>query len=406
MKQLNVEKIRKDFKILNSTANGKQLIYLDNAATTQKPKQVITATKKFYETTNANVHRGIYKISEEATKQYENAHATIAKLINAKPEEIIFTKNATESLNLLAYTLCSGLKESDEILLTQMEHHSNLVPWQQNAKKLGLKVKYAEINKDGTLNIESFKSLLHSNTKIVSVTHVSNFLGTINPVEELAKLAHAIGALFIVDASQSVPHMPVNAKKINCDFLAFSGHKMLGPTGIGVLYGKKDLLEKLPPFLFGGDMIKEVTFEDTKWNELPWKFEAGTPNIAEAIGIAKAAKYLEKTGLDKIQQYEAELTAYALKRMEEIPDITIYGPTADKRGAIISFNINGVHAHDIAAVLDEENIAIRAGHHCAMPLAKLLGVTGTARASFYFYNTKKEIDHFTETLKKAKEFFK
>ncbi|MBI4142050.1 cysteine desulfurase [Candidatus Woesearchaeota archaeon] len=400
MKVFNINKVREDFPILNTP-----LIYLDNAATTQKPKLVLRTIKRYYETTNANIHRGVYKISEEATRLYEEAHAIVGKFINASFEEIIFTKNATESLNLLAYSLCSSLNHGDEILLTQMEHHSNIVPWQQIAKQKGLKVRFAEINKDGTLNIESFKSLLNKNTKIVSVTHVSNFLGTINPVEELGKLAHNVSARFIIDASQSVPHMSVDVKKIDCDFAAFSGHKMCGPTGIGVLYGKKELLGVLPPFLFGGDMIKEVSFEDSKWNELPWKFEAGTPNIAGGIALAAAVKYLKRIGMDTVRNQEKELTTYALQKLSELHNITIYGPSAEQRGGIISFNISDIHPHDVAAFLDKFDIAVRGGHHCAMPLAKLLGVTGTARVSFYFYNTNGEIDVLIDALKKAQGFF-
>lgn len=406
MKQLfDVDKIRKDFPILQTKVYGMPLVYLDNAATTQKPKSVLKAIKKYYETTNANIHRGVYKLSEDATKLYEDSHAIVGGFINASAEEIVFTRNATESLNLLAYSLCASLNACDEILLTQMEHHSNIVPWQQLAKQQGLKVKFAEINSDGTLNIESFKSLLNKNTKIVSVTHVSNFLGTINPVEELAKLAHAAGAVFIVDASQSVPHMPVDVKKIDCDFAAFSGHKMCGPTGIGVLYGKKELLEKLPPFLFGGDMIKEVTFEDSKWNELPWKFEAGTPNIAGGIALAEAVMYLKKVRMENVRNHERELTIYALQKLKELSNITIYGPSAEQRSGIVSFNISDIHPHDVAAFLDKFGVAVRGGHHCAMPLAKLLGINGTTRVSFYFYNTKEEIDVLVDAVKKAQEFF-
>ena len=404
---LDVEKIRKDFPILKTEHHGKKLVYFDNGATTQKPKKVINAVKKYYSTTNANIHRGVYWLSEEATKLYEEAHEIVGKFIGAKADEIVFTKNATESLNILAYSLCNDLKEGDEILLTQMEHHSNLVPWQQIAKQKKLIVKFAEINKDGTLNLESFKSLLNGRTKIVSVTQVSNFLGTINPVKELSKLAHDANAevLFIVDASQSVPHMKVDVHDIDCDFLVFSGHKMLGPTGIGVLYGRKNLLENMKPFLYGGDMIKEVSFEDSKWNDVPWKFEAGTPNIAGAIALAQAVKYLKKIGMENIQNYEKELTAYALEKLKEVSEMIIYGPSLENRGGIISFNVDGIHAHDIAAYLGEQGICIRGGHHCAMPLAKLLRVSGTARASFYFYNTKQEIDLLVEALKKAREVF-
>jgi len=405
-KMFVVDKVRNDFPILQTKVHDKPLIYFDNAATTQKPKSVLKAIKQHYETTNANVHRGVYQLSEQATKLYEDAHNIVGDFINAESEEIIFTKNATESLNLLAYSLCSSLKPGDELLLTQMEHHSNLVPWQQLAKQKGCTVRFAEVNKDGTLNRASFSSLLNEKTKIVAVTQVSNFLGTINPVEELAKEAHHVGAVFIVDASQSVPHLPVDVQKIDCDYAVFSGHKLCGPTGIGVLYGKRSLLEKLPPFLFGGDMIKEVTFEDTKWNELPWKFEAGTPPIAGGIALAVAVKYLKKLGMENVQAHERALTTYALEKLHEIPNVTIYGPSAEQRGAIISFNIDGIHAHDVAAFLDSFGIAIRGGHHCAMPLAKVLGVNGTARASFYFYNTKEEIDVFIDAVKKAKEFFR
>ncbi len=402
---LEVEKIRKDFPILNISHNGKKLVYLDNGATTQKPKKVINSIKKYYSTTNANIHRGVYWLSEESTKLYEEAHSVVGKFIGAKADEIVFTKNATESLNLLAYSLCVDLKDGDEILLTQMEHHSNIVPWQQIAKQKKLVVKFAKINADGTLNLDSFKLLLSNKTKIVSVMQVSNFLGTINPVKELSKLAHEKGAFFIVDASQSVPHMKVDVREIDCDFLVFSGHKMLGPTGIGVLYGRKNLLEKMNPFLYGGDMIKEVSFEDSKWNDVPWKFEAGTPNIAGAIALAQAVKYLKKLGMENIRAYEKELTAYALEKLKEVPEMIIYGPSLENRGGIISFNVDGIHAHDVAAYLGEQGICIRGGHHCAMPLAKLLGVSGTARASFYFYNTKEEIDLLVEALKKTKEFF-
>jgi len=405
-KMFDVQKVRKDFKILGLKIHGKPLVYLDNAATTQKPKKVINSIKKFYETTNANIHRGVYTLSEEATKLYEQAHKIVGEFVNSSQDEIVFTRNATESLNLLAYSLCAELKAGDEILLTQMEHHSNIVPWQQIAKEKNLKVKFAEINADGTLNINSFKFLLNKNTKIVSATHVSNFLGTINPIQELASLAHDAGALFIVDGSQSVPHMPVDVKQVDCDFLAFSGHKMCGPTGIGVLYGKKILLEKMKPFLYGGDMIREVTFDDSRWNDVPWKFEAGTPNICGAIALADAVKYLKKLGMENVHAHEKALTSYALEKISSLPFIKVYGPSIENRGGIISFNIDGVHAHDVSAFLDESGIAARGGHHCAMPLAKVLGVQGTARVSFYIYNTKEEIDCFIDALKKTAEFFK
>lgn len=400
------EEARNDFPILKTLMNGKPLVYLDNAASTQKPKQVIDALTHYYEAEHANIHRGVYQLSEEATRLYEEAHAVVAQFINALPEEIVFTRNTTESLNLLAYSLCSELKEGDEIVLTQMEHHSNLVPWQQMAKKKNLRVVFAPITvADGTLNMNEFKKLVTSRTKIVSVTHVSNFLGTINPVEEISRIAHSAGAVFVVDGAQSVPHMPVDVKKMGCDFLAFSGHKMVGPTGIGVLFGRKELLERMEPFLYGGDMIKEVTFEGSKWNDVPWKFEAGTPSIADGIALARAVEYLQEIGMANIMHGEKELVRYALECLKNVPGITLYGPNVEARGGIVSFNIEGVHPHDVAAFLDSFGVCIRGGHHCAMPLAKLYGVTGTARVSFYFYNTKHEIDVFVDALKQVKGFF-
>src|SRR3989344_7883219 len=407
-KMFDVQKVRKDFKILGLKIHGKPLVYLDNAATTQKPKKVINSIKKFYETTNANIHRGVYTLSEEATKLYEQAHKIVGEFVNSSQDEIVFTRNATESLNLLAYSLCAELKAGDEILLTQMEHHSNIVPWQQIAKEKNLKVKFAEINADGTLNINSFKFLLNKNTKIVSATHVSNFLGTINPIQELASLAHDAGALFIVDGSQSVPHMPVDVKQVDCDFLAFSGHKMCGPTGIGVLYGKKILLEKLKPFNYGGGMISQVTYEDTKWNELPWKFEAGTPAIGEAIGLGKAIGYLDSIGMDKIREYEEYLTEYALEKFKSLKNVKVLGPKDVKiRGGVISFYIEGLHPHDISEVLDKKyGIAVRGGHMCVQPyVTQRLKVNAVTRASLYFYNTTQEIDLLIEGLKHVMEMF-
>ncbi len=402
---MDIEKIRKDFPILNRKVHGKPLIYLDNAATSQKPKQVIDAISDYYNSYNANIHRGIHKLSEEATLAYEKAHEKTAEFIGAGGmEEIVFTKNTTESLNLLAYSLTLGLKKGDEIVLTQMEHHSNIVPWQQLAKQRGLAVKYININEEGQLDAKSISESITKKTKIVSATHASNVMGTINPIKEIAKIAHENNALMIVDGAQSVPHMKVNVKDLNCDFLAFSGHKMLGPTGIGVLYGKKELLEKMPPFLYGGDMIREVKFDDATFNDLPWKFEAGTPNIAAGIGLGAAVDYLNKVGMDAIRRHDKELTEYAMEILNEIDGISIYGPK-DERGAVVSFNINSVHSHDVSEILDSEGIAIRAGHHCCMPLMKLLNVQGTARASFYLYNTKEEINKLAEGIKKVKKIF-
>ena len=401
---LDVEKIRKDFPILKVKVNGKPLVYFDNAATSQKPKQVIDALSDYYENYNANIHRSIHKLGEQATLAYENAHKKVAEFINSDPEEIVFTKGATESLNLVAYSLTENLKPNDEIILTQMEHHSNLVPWQQLAKKKNLKLNFVEFDEEGKLRLGQFEELLNKKTKIVSVVHMSNALGTINPVEEIAKtVKEKSSAYFIVDAAQSVPHMPVDVKKMNCDFLAFSGHKMLAPTGIGVLYGKKELLEKMQPFQYGGGMIKEVTFKDTKFNDIPWKFEAGTPNIAQGIGLAAAVDYLNKVGMKNIMNHGKELANYCYEKLSEIDEVEIYGPK--ERGALVSFNVKNVHAHDTATILDGEGIAVRAGHHCTMPLHSVLGIPASTRASFYLYNTKEEIDKLAEGIQKVIKVF-
>ena len=403
---LDVEKIRKDFPILDVKVHGKPLIYLDNAATTQKPKTVINAVTDYYENYNANIHRSIHKLGEEATAAYEEAHSKVANFINAGFEEIIFTKGTTEGLNLLAYSLTNDLRAGDEIVISQMEHHSNFVPWQQLALRKKLKLKFIEIDENGLLKKDSINENITDKTKIVSLTHVSNVLGTVNDVKEIGKIAHENDALFIVDAAQSVPHIPVDVKKIDCDFLAFSGHKMLGPTGIGGLYGKKELLQEMEPFLYGGEMIKEVTFEQTKFNDLPWKFEAGTMNIAQGIGLGAAIDYLNKIGMKNIENYENGLVSYAMKRLSEIKEIEIYGPDADKRSGLVAFNVKDVHAHDTATILDGEGIAVRAGHHCAMPLASVLGIAASARASFYLYNTKEEIDKLAEGINKVIKVFK
>ncbi len=406
--EVDAEVIKEDFPILSRQINGNPLVYLDNSATTQKPKQVIEAIDYYYRQCNANVHRGIYKISEEATLQYEAAHDKAAEFVNASGrEEIIFTKNTTESINLLAYSLMQRLQRGDQIVLTQMEHHSNIVPWQYVARQTGAELKFLEIDKTGRLKSEWDKKITRK-TKIVSVTHMSNVLGTINSVEEIGKVAKENDALFIVDGAQSVPHIPTDVKKIGCDFLAWSGHKMLGPTGIGVLFGRQDLLEDMPPFLYGGDMIKEVKFESARWNDLPWKFEAGTPNVAEAVGLSAAIDYLQRrVGMEGIMRHERELIRYVLDRLSEIKNIDIYGPKEpSQRGGLVSFNINHMHAHDLATLLDRDGIAIRGGHHCAMPLMGLLGIAGSARASFYIYNTKEEIDKLCEGIEKAKKLFK
>ena len=400
-------RIIRDFPILSRKVNGKKLVYLDNAATSQKPKQVIEAVTKYYEGYNSNVHRAVHKLSGEATDAYDAAHEKTAGFIKASGyDEIVFTKNTTESLNVIANNFAQKLKPGDEILLTRMEHHSNIVPWLNAAKTTGAKIRYAEIDGNGTLDLEQFKSLINEKTQVVSVTHASNVLGTINPVKEIAEIAHDKNAVVSVDGAQSVPHLPVDVQKIDADFLAFSGHKMLGPTGIGVLYGKKELLEDVEPYSFGGDMISEVTYERATWNDLPWKFEAGTPNIAGAVGLAAAMDYLNGIGMDNVRDHNLNLTRYSTKRLSEIEGIETYGPAPEKKVGVISFNVKGVHAHDVSSILDAEGIAVRGGHHCAMPLMKLLGVPGTARASFYLYNTPEEIDLFIQALGKIKKIMK
>jgi len=401
---LNVNEIRKDFPTLSKNVNNHKLVYLDNAATTQKPRHVIKAVQDYYENYNSNVHRGIHTLSEEATLQYEEAHKKVASFINAGFEEVIFTKGTTESINLLAYSLSEWLKENDEIILTEMEHHANLVPWQQLAKRKKLRLKFARIKEDYTLDMDHFKSLLNENTKIVSVCHASNVFGTINDVKKISELAHEYNALVIADSAQVISHMKIDVKDLDVDFLAFSGHKMLAPTGIGVLYGRKELLKTMQPFLFGGDMIKEVTFEESKWNDLPWKFEAGTPNISSGIGLGVAVEYLKNVGMNNIKSYTEELGKYALEKLKEVPGIELYNPEGQKT-SVISFNLKGVHSHDVATLLNHEGIAIRAGHHCAMPLMNKLNLDGTSRISLYFYNTEEEIDKLVESLKKIVRLF-
>ena len=401
---MDIESIRKDFPILQRKVHGKPLVYFDNASTSQKPKQVIDVMDFYYKNYNANIHRSIHELGEEATAKFEEAHQKVADFINADSyQNIVFTKNTTESLNLGAYSLTASLKKDDEIAISQMEHHSNFVPWQQLAKQRGLKLKFIEINDEGELDKESIKKNITKNTKIVSITHVSNVLGTINPIEEISKIAHENRALIVVDGAQAAPHMPVDVKKLDADFYAFSGHKMLGPTGIGVLYGKKEMLEAMQPFLYGGEMIREVRFDDTSFNELPWKFEAGTMNIAEGIGFGAAVDYLDNIGMKQIQNRDKELVDYAMEKLKEVEGITIYGPK--ERSAVISFNVDNIHAHDVAQILDSEGVAIRAGHHCCMPLMSVLGVAATARASFYLYNTEQEIDNFINAIYKVKKIF-
>lgn len=404
---LNIEAIRKDFPILSEIVNDRKLIYLDSSATSQKPQSVIDKTVEYYTHMNANVHRGVHTLGTRATDGYEGARETVRNFINAQYfEEIIFTRGTTTALNLVAHSFGDRVVEAgDEILITEMEHHANLVPWQQLAKRKDAVLKYIPLNEDGTISIDAVKNALTDKTKIVSMAHVSNVLGTINDIQTITQLVHEHGAYMVVDGAQSVPHMKVDVQALGCDFFAFSGHKMCGPTGIGVLFGKKALLDKMEPIEFGGDMIDFVGLQDSTWTELPTKFEAGTPLIAEAVGLAEAIKYLESIGLDNILEYEHELTAYAYEQMSAIEGLEIYGPTADKRAGLITFNLEGVHPHDLATALDSHGIAIRAGHHCAQPLMKWLGQSSTARASFYIYNTKEEIDQLVTSLKETKEFF-
>ncbi len=405
---LDVKKIRKDFPILKRKVNGKPLIYLDSAATSQKPKQVIQSLVNFYSKHNANIHRGVYTLSEETSQMYEEAYEKVAKFINASGmEEIVLVKNTNEAMNIILYSWAwNNLRKGDEIVTTIMEHHSNIVPWQMLEKR-GIKLKYVGINNDGTLRMGDYEKLVTRKTKLVAVVHVSNVLGTINPVKEIGKIAHDNDAKFLVDAAQSVPHMPVDVKEIDCDFLAFSGHKMLAPTGTGALFTKKEILEKMPPFMRGSAMIKEVYLHETKWNELPWRFEAGTPNIADNIALGTAIDYLQKLGMENVREHEKQLTKYALKRMKEIEQLKIYGPLdANKRGGVISFTLGDVHPHDLSTVLDDFGISVRSGHMCAMPLHNRLKLVASTRASFYIYNTKEEVNYFVGALNKAAKVFK
>ena len=400
--------IIKDFPILNRKINEKKLIYFDNAATSQKPKVVIDALSNFYSNTNANIHRGVHTLSMESTYLYDEAKDKIAEFINApNSNSIIFTRGTTESLNLIADSWGqSNLKEPDNIVITELEHHSNIVPWQELIKKTKSKLKYIPINGDGTLNLSNINTIITKNTKLVSMTHVSNGIGTINNIKEIIKIAKSVGAITIIDAAQSAPHMPLDVTDLDCDFLTFSGHKMLAPTGIGVLYGKKEILKAMPPYQKGGDMILEVTFDKSTWNEIPFKFEAGTPNIAGAIGLSAAAKYLMEIGMQNIREHEIEITKYAYSNLMNINGIEILGPeNIDIRAGLISFNIPDIHPHDLGTFLDSKGIAIRTGHHCAMPLIKKLGSHSSARASFYIYNTNQEIDKFTTEINNSIKYF-
>lgn len=399
---VNIEKIRADFPVIQRKINGKPIIYLDNTATSLIPNQVIEAMCKYYNESKANIHRGVHRMSEEASRVFDEATVTTAKFINAKPEETIFTRNTTESINLVMYSLFSDdfFKKGDEIVTTIMEHHSNFVPWQFLREKTGINLKVAEIKKDFTLDMDDLQSKITKKTKLVALAHASNSIATINDVKTAAKIAHENGALCLVDGAQSAPHMKTDVKKSDIDFLAFSAHKMLGPCGVGVLYGKKELLEKMPPFLYGGDMISAVTVEKSTWNSLPFKFEAGTPNIAGAYGMKAAVEYLEKIGMENIRGHEKEITKYALEKMRGIKGVKLYCPQdAEKQVGIILFSVEEIDAHDLALAMDEaENIAIRSGVHCAQPLISRFNKEGLARASFYIYTSKKEIDTFIKTL--------
>jgi cysteine desulfurase / selenocysteine lyase len=405
---MNAREIRELFPILNQEVNGSPLVYLDSAATSQKPVQVIEALDKYYREYNSNVHRGVHTLGTKATDGYEGAREKVRKFINAKSiEEIIFTRGTTTALNTVAASYGrDNLKEGDEIVISYMEHHSNIIPWQQVAKQTGATLKYLDLHVDGTISLDTVRETITENTKIVSIMQVSNVLGVMNPIKEIAEIAHQHGAIMVVDGAQSAPHMKIDVQDLNCDFFAFSGHKMCGPTGIGVLYGKKALLDKMEPVEFGGEMIDFVGLYESTWKELPWKFEGGTPIIAGAIGLGAAIDFLQEIGLDTIEKHEHQLAAYALDKMSAIEGMTIYGPKdAGKRAGLVTFNIDDVHPHDVATVLDAEGIAVRAGHHCAQPLMKWLKASATARASFYLYNTEEDIDKLVAGLVKTKEYF-
>ena len=410
---IDVKRIRRDFPILSARMNGKPLVYLDNAATSQKPRQVIEAIYKYYTQYNANIHRGIYAIAEKATQAYTDSKAKVAKHINASSiEEIVYTRNTTEAINLAALTWGeANIKKGDRILISEMEHHSNMVPWQLLSMKKGAKLDYIKLDSSNSeLDMQSLGEQLEKKPKLVAITHVSNVLGTINDVKEIAKMAHKHGAKVLVDGAQSAPHMKLDVKDIDADFFALSAHKMLGPTGIGVLYAKRDILEHMEPLIGGGDMISTVDFYSCTWNSLPWKFEAGTSNIADAIGFGPAIDYLDRVGMGSIRQHEEKLTKYALESLEDMKNVKVFGlgkENLKKRGAVISFGIKGVHAHDIAQVFDSEGIAIRAGHHCAMPLVtQRLGESALARMSFYLYNEEKEVDKAVQAIEKVKKIFR
>jgi cysteine desulfurase/selenocysteine lyase len=416
---IDVEAVRADFPILQRRVGGDvespgegpdddtPLVYLDNAATSQTPRQVIDAIVDYYTGYNANVHRGIHSLSQEASVAYETAHDRVAEFIGADGrEEIVFTKNTTEAMNLVAYAW--GLDElgpADNVVLTEMEHHASLVTWQQVCKRTGAEARFVRIDEEGRLDMDHARELIDESTRMVSVVHVSNTLGTINPVADLGELAHEVGAYLFVDGAQSVPTRPVDVGAMDADFFAFSGHKMCGPTGIGVLYGKEAILEEMQPYLYGGDMIRKVTFEESTWEELPWKFEAGTPNIAQAVGLTAAIDYLETLGMDAVEAHESALAEYAYDQLRAFEDVEVYGPPGDDRGGLVAFNVDGVHAHDLSSIVNDAGVAIRAGDHCTQPLHDILGAPASARASFYVYNTRAEIDALVDAVDDARTLF-
>jgi cysteine desulfurase/selenocysteine lyase len=405
---LDVEAIREDFPILGrEVSDGQPLVYLDNAATTQTPNSVIDVFSDYYRGYNANVHRGIHQLSQEASIAYEEAHDRLAEFVGADGrEEMIFTKNTTESINLVAYAWgLNELEEGDAVVLSEMEHHSSLVTWQQIAEKVGAEVRYIQIDDEGRLDMDHAAELVDDDVEMVSVVHASNVLGTVNPIRELADMAHDHDAYILADGAQAVPNRPVDVKDLDVDFYVFSDHKMAGPTGIGGLYGKREILEEMDPFLYGGEMIKKVSFDETVWNDLPWKYEAGTPLIAEGIALAEAADYLDDVGMERIQAHEEAVTEYAYERLNEFDDVEIYGPPADDRGAVLAFNVEGIHAHDLSSILNDHGVAIRAGDHCTQPLHDVLGVAASVRASFYLYNTKEEVDELVDGIQAARDIF-
>jgi len=416
---VDVESIRADFPILDRNVGGdvttpgesesdtEPLVYLDNAATSQTPTQVVDTIVEYYYGYNANVHRGIHQLSQEASVAYEHAHDRVAEFINAAGrEEIIFTKNTTEAMNLVAYAWgLAELGEGDSVVTTQMEHHASLVTWQQICKRTGAEIRFIEVDENGRLDMEHAAELIDESTKMVSLVHVSNTLGTVNPVSEITDLAHEVGAYSFVDGAQAVPTRPVDVQAIDADFYAFSGHKMLGPTGIGVLYGKQEILESMQPYLYGGDMIRKVTYEESTWEDLPWKFEAGTPIIAQGIALHAAIDYLDEIGMENVQAHEELLAEYAYDQLSEFDDIEIYGPPGDDRGGLVAFNLDSVHAHDLSSILNDHAVAIRAGDHCTQPLHDTLGAAASARASFYIYNTREEVDALVDAVESARQLF-